>query len=69
MITEKSATVIPFRDAALRAPIDLAAARLALRHEPAGESLPDNVIVLASFARSSWRARRFLAPPPDGEAA
>ena len=70
MITENTATVLPFRDAALRAPIDLAAARLALRHEPAGESLPDNVIVLARFARSARRTRRFvLAPPPDGEAA
>ena len=68
-----TATVIPFKDAALRRPHELARASRAV--SPADSAslgpLPDNVIVLASFARSARRALRpfELSSPPGGEAA
>ncbi len=70
-IAEHSATVLPFKDALLRAPnqrrprIDAEQ----LRDRTDGP-LPDNVIVLARFARGSRTARRhWLGGPPEGEAA
>ena len=67
-IAEHSATVLPFKDALLRAPKQRHSA------EPLGDStdgpLPDNVIVLARFARRSRTARHhWIGGPPEGEAA
>jgi hypothetical protein len=71
-IAEHSATVLPFKDALLRAP---------KQRRPRGDAeepcdrtdgpLPDNVIVLARFARRSRTAthRGWLGGPPEGEAA
>jgi hypothetical protein len=71
-IAEQNATVLPFKDALLRAPN---------QHRPPGNAeqlrdrtdgpLPDNVIVLARFARRSRAAHRryWLGGPPEGEAA
>ena len=70
-IVEHSATVIPFtnprslisQDRGTRAP-----ARDRARHDG---PLPDNVVVLARFARESRRStgRFWLGGPPEGEAA
>jgi hypothetical protein len=67
-IAEHNATVLPFKDALLRAP---------KQRRPHGNAdrtdgpLPDNVIVLARFARRSRAAhgRTWLGGPPEGEAA
>jgi hypothetical protein len=67
-----TATILPFRDAALRQPIELArATRVAPEDVVPLTPPPDNVVVLAPFARSSRRALRpfHLGPPPEGEAA
>jgi hypothetical protein len=71
MIVEHGATVIPFSDALPRAP--KRPARL-MTHDGEGaqeRSAPDNVIVLAQFARQGRRSHRRFRPgtPPDGEAA
>ena len=67
-IAEHSATVLPFKDALLRAPKQRRNAE-PLRDRTDGP-LPDNVIVLARFARRSRTARRhWLGGPPEGEAA
>ena len=68
-----TATVLPFKDASLRRPHEVARASRAV--SPADTAslgpAPDNVIVLASFARSAHRALRpfRLGSPPEGEAA
>jgi hypothetical protein len=67
-IAEHSATVLPFKDALLRAPKQRRDA------EPPRDRtdgpLPDNVIVLARFARRSRTTRHhWLGGPPEGEAA
>ena len=67
-IAEHSATVLPFTDALLRAPKQSRSA------EPLSDRtdgpLPDNVIVLARFARRSRTARHhWIGGPPEGEAA
>lgn len=70
MIVEHGGTVIPFTDALLRAP--KRPARPVRNREVALESsLPDNVIVLAHFARERRLGHRRFRPgnPPDGEAA
>jgi hypothetical protein len=71
IIAEHSATVLPFKDALLRAPKQ-GGSRLdteQLRDRTDGP-LPDNVIVLARFARRSRTARRhWIGGPPEGEAA
>jgi hypothetical protein len=66
-----SATILPFRDAAIREPIDLTLYRAEHQAATAGEgAAADNVVVLAQYARRGRRFRRvLLAPPPDGEAA
>jgi hypothetical protein len=67
-IAEHGATVLPFKDALLRAPSQRRDAE-PLRDRTDGP-LPDNVIVLARFARGSRTARRhWLGGPPEGEAA
>jgi hypothetical protein len=67
-IAEHSATVLPFKDALLRAPSQRGNAE-PLRDRTDGP-LPDNVIVLARFARRSRTARHhWIGGPPEGEAA
>jgi len=72
MLGEHNATVLPFRDSALRRPIDIVASKdIHGPDEPARISGRDNVVPLAR----STRSRRFrtcspwLEGPPDGEAA
>ena len=71
IIAEHNATVLPFKDALLRAP---------KQRRPRGNTeplcdrtdgpLPDNVIVLARFARRSRTAgHHWIGGPPEGEAA
>ena len=71
MIPEENATVLLFRDAALRRPIDVVAWMNTerLRAIEPGDAT-DNVVSLARFARSS-RTYRCLpfGGPPEGEAA
>jgi hypothetical protein len=66
-IAEHGATVLPFKDALLRAPKQRRNAE-ELRDRTDGP-LPDNVIVLARFARRSRTTRHWLGGPPEGEAA
>jgi hypothetical protein len=71
-MTAHTATVLPFKGAALRQPINLARLARAVSASAAPQGPPpDNVVVLASFASSSRRALRpfHLDPPPEGEAA
>jgi hypothetical protein len=72
MLPNETATILPFRDAALRRPIDLVAwMAAAAPHAADADETPDNVIPLARFARATRRGHcgtRF-AGPPDGEAA
>jgi hypothetical protein len=65
-IAEHSATVLPFKDALLRAPKQRRNAE-PLRDRTDGP-LPDNVIVLARFTRRAHR-HHWLGGPPEGEAA
>lgn len=71
MIAERGATVIPFRDALLRAPKDTTRRPVVEQGPLAEGELPDNVIVLARFSRRARRAhhRFWLGGPPEGEAA
>jgi hypothetical protein len=66
-IVEHNATVLPFK-AALRAPKQRRPRAEHLRDRTDGP-LPDNVIVLARFARRSRTARHWAGGPPEGEAA
>jgi hypothetical protein len=64
------APVLPFPDAAIRASVRLAAHRAPEDPEPASSrTRANNVVVLAHFAGRGRRTRRFIASPPDGEAA
>ena len=66
-IAEHSATVLPFKDALLRAPKQRAPRRATQRDRIPTGALPDNVIVLARFARRARSAhRRSLAGRPAG---
>jgi hypothetical protein len=72
VLREENATVLPFRDAVMRRPIDVVAwmnSDSPLAAEPSDAS--DNVIQLARFARSSYGARRRMRfwDPPEGDAA
>ena len=71
MLREENATILPFRDAALRRPIDVVA--WVNSHAPStqADELRDNVIPLTHVARSPRRARRrfWCGDPPGGEAA
>jgi hypothetical protein len=70
MLVEHGATVLPFTDALLRRPKKQPLRRVEPSEAPSAE-LPDNVILLAGFARRSRRAhqRHWLGGPPGGEAA
>ena len=69
MLDEHNATVLPFKDALLRAP-RTASVNTKPRPTSDGE-LPDNVVVLARFSRRARHAQRpyWLGGPPSGEAA
>jgi hypothetical protein len=70
IIAEHSATVLPFKDALLRAPKQGSRIDAEQRCDRTDGPLPDNVIVLARFARRSRTARRhWIGGPPEGEAA
>ena len=71
MLREENATVLPFRDAALRRPIDVVAWMNSHAPAPRAGDAPDNVIPLTALARSSRVSRRrfWCGGPPDGEAA
>ena len=70
-IAQHSATVLPFTRPSVRVQQDvspLPVARDRVRHDG---PLPDNVVVLARFAREARRStgRFWLGGPPEGEAA
>ena len=71
MLREENAIVLPFRDSALRRPIDIVAwTNTHLPYEPDSTETPANVVPLARFAGSrndGWRT--WLDGPPEGEAA
>jgi hypothetical protein len=72
VLRDETATVLSFRDAALRRPIDIVAWKTA--RAPIGsdaDDAPDNVIPLSRFARAARRGRcgAGFAGPPEGEAA
>ena len=69
-IAEHNATVLPFTDALLRAPSE-GRARASRATSAPTAPLPDNVIVLARFARRARAptGRFWLGGPPEGEAA
>ena len=71
MIVEHGATVIPLTDALLRAPKRPARLRTHDGETAHERSLPDNVIVLAQFARRGRRSHRRFRPgtSPGDEAA
>lgn len=69
MLREANAIVLPFRDSALRRPIDVVAwINTHLPQEPDATAAPDNLVPLARVSRSR---RGNCEPwlPPDGEAA
>jgi hypothetical protein len=68
-IAEHNATVLPFKDALLRAPKQRRPHGPELLRDRTDGPLPDNVIVLARFARRSRTARHWVGGPPEGEAA
>lgn len=72
MLREENATVLPFRDAAMRRPIDVVAwmnTRAPFASEP--KDAVDNVVPLARFARASrgGARRAWFGGPPEGDAA
>jgi hypothetical protein len=70
-IAEHNATVLPFKDALLRAPKQRRSRFSAEQQcDRTDGPLPDNVIVLARFARRSRTApHHWIGGPPSGEAA
>ena len=72
MLREENATVLAFRDSALRRPIDVVAWMDTHTPRPRESTdTLDNVVPLARFARSQRRGgcRTWIDGPPDGEAA
>jgi hypothetical protein len=70
-IAGHSATVIPFTTPRSRLPQHGSVRAIALDRARNDGPLPDNVVVLARFARQSRRStgRFWLGGPPEGEAA
>ena len=71
MIAEHGATVLPFTDALLRTPRQGTPTSVSADLARPQGVRPDNVIVLARFARGARRGNRRhgLGGPPEGEAA
>jgi hypothetical protein len=71
VLREENAIVLPFRDSALRRPIDVVAwMNTHLPYAPDSTEAPDNVVPLARFERSrSGSCRTWLGGPPEGDAA
>lgn len=72
MLRAENATVLQFRDSAMRRPIDVVDwMNTHAPHEPEPVDAHDNVIALARFSRTSRRdaCRTWLGGPPEGEAA
>lgn len=72
MLREENATVLPFRDAAMRRPIDVVAWMNTRPPFPSGPATSlDNVVPLARFARAcrGVACETWFEGPPEGEAA
>ena len=72
MLREENAPVLPFRDSALRRPIDVVTwMNTHAPYQAESTDAPDNVVPLARFARSRRRGngRTWFEGPPEGEAA
>jgi hypothetical protein len=72
VLRDENATVLLFRDAAMRRPIDVVAWMNARAPFANGSTEPlSNVVPLARFARASRGGvrRTWFAGPPEGEAA
>ena len=72
MLRHDTAKVLPFRDSALRRPIDLVARmNTGLPQASEAADASDNVIALRRFSHASGRGgcRTWIDGPPDGEAA
>jgi len=71
VLREENAIVLPFRDSALRRPIDVVAWKNThLPYQPDSIEAPDNLVPLARFARSRrGGCRTWVDDPPEGEAA
>jgi hypothetical protein len=68
VLREENAIVLPFRDSALRRPIDVVAWRNThLPYQPDHSEAPDNVVPLARSQRGGCRT--WLGGPPEGAAA
>jgi len=70
VLQEENATVLPFRDSALRRPIDVVAwTNTHLPYQPDASETPDNVVLLARFARSRrGSCPTWLGGPPEDAA-
>jgi hypothetical protein len=69
VLREENATVLPFRDAALRRPIDVVAWMNTRSPFPSGPAMTlDNVVPLTRFARGV-AGETWFEGPPEGEAA
>jgi hypothetical protein len=72
VLQEENATVLMFRDSALRRPIDVVAwMNTQAPQQATSADATDNVVPLARFARSQRRGsgRTWFEGPPEGEAA
>jgi hypothetical protein len=71
VLREENATVLLFRDSALRRPIDVVAwMNTHAPHQTESTEAKDNVIQLARFSRSRrGSCQTWLGGPPEGEAA
>jgi hypothetical protein len=72
MLRDETTTVLPFRDAALRRPIDVVAwMNTYAPSEPEPVGAHDNVIPFTRLSRSPRRGdcRTWVAGPPEGDAA
>jgi hypothetical protein len=68
LLRKENATVLPFRDAAMRRPIDVVAWMNTRASSASGTTdALDNVVPMARFVRASRNT--WFAGPPEGEAA